>query len=72
MREPYSEWADGHIQRIKKVLDSARSEHTQAVQERIDSVGQMKDVVAVTKGLFELSKVCRVIIVFLPISLLWS
>ncbi|KAF5362155.1 hypothetical protein D9756_002151 [Leucocoprinus leucothites] len=56
MREPYSQWAEGHIQRIKKVLDGARAEHTQAVQERIDSVGQMRDVVSVTKALFELSK----------------
>lgn len=56
-REPYSQWAEGHIQRIKKVLDGARAEHTQAVQERIDSVGQMKDVVSLTKSLFELSKV---------------
>ncbi|KXN91093.1 ATP synthase subunit 4, mitochondrial, partial [Leucoagaricus sp. SymC.cos] len=55
-REPYSQWAEGHIQRIKKVLDGARAEHTQAVQERIDSVGKMKDVVPVTKALFELSK----------------
>jgi F-type H+-transporting ATPase subunit b len=56
MREPYSQWAEGHIQRIKKVLDGARAEHTQAVKERIDSVGQMKDVVEITKGLFALSK----------------
>ncbi|KAF9454437.1 ATP synthase [Macrolepiota fuliginosa MF-IS2] len=55
-REPYSQWAEGHIQRIKKILDGARAEHTQAVQERIDSVGQMKDVVSVTKALFDLSK----------------
>ncbi|KAF8997856.1 hypothetical protein BDQ17DRAFT_835656 [Cyathus striatus] len=56
LREPYSQWAEGHIQRIKNILDSARSEHTQAVKERIDSVGQMKDVVEITKGLFTLSK----------------
>ena len=59
-REPYSQWAEGHIQRIKKVLDGARAEHTQAVQQRIDSVGQMKDVVSLTKSLFELSKVWHV------------
>lgn len=51
-------WAEGHISRIKKVLDSARAEHTQAVKERIDSVGQMKDIVQLTQGLFSLSKVC--------------
>jgi len=57
LKEPYSQWADGHVQRIKKVLNDARAEHTGAVQERIDSVGQMKDVVSITEGLFALSKV---------------
>ncbi|KJA28218.1 hypothetical protein HYPSUDRAFT_62607 [Hypholoma sublateritium FD-334 SS-4] len=56
IREPYSQWAEGHIARIKKVLNDARSEHTGAVKERIDSVGQMKDVVSITQGLFALSK----------------
>lgn len=58
IREPYSQWAEGHIARIKKVLNDARAQHTGAVQERIESVGQMKDVVSITKGLFALSKVC--------------
>ncbi|KAH9479283.1 ATP synthase subunit 4, mitochondrial [Psilocybe cubensis] len=56
IREPYTEWADGHVQRIKKILNDARAEHTGAVKERIDSVGQMKDVVSVTEALFALSK----------------
>ncbi|KAF8972721.1 hypothetical protein BDZ97DRAFT_1649613 [Flammula alnicola] len=56
LREPYSQWAEGHIQRIKKILNDARAEHTGAVQERIDSVAQMKDVVSITQGLFALSK----------------
>ncbi|PPQ63115.1 hypothetical protein CVT24_005826 [Panaeolus cyanescens] len=56
MREPYTQWADGHISRIKNILNAARAEHTGAVQERIDSVGQMKDVVDITKNLFALSK----------------
>jgi len=56
-REPYRDWANGHIARIKSVLDAARSEHTQAVKDRIANVEQMKDVVSLTKGLFELSKV---------------
>ncbi|TFK59202.1 ATP synthase [Pluteus cervinus] len=56
IREPYKEWAEGHVQRIRGVLNSARAEHTQAVQQRIDSVGQMKDVVSLTEGLFALSK----------------
>lgn len=54
---PYKEWAENHIARIKGVLDGARAEHTQAVKNRIDEVGQMKDVVSLTKGLFEVSKV---------------
>ncbi|KAG6902565.1 hypothetical protein C0995_014954 [Termitomyces sp. Mi166 len=56
IQEPYKNWAEGHISRIRKVLDGARAEHTQAVQERIDSVAQMKDVVSLTQGLFTLSK----------------
>jgi hypothetical protein len=54
---PYKEWAENHIARIKGVLDGARDEHTQAVKDRIDEVGQMKDVVSLTQGLFEVSKV---------------
>jgi len=38
-----------------RFLKHARSEHTQAVKKRIDSVGQLRDVVEVTKGLFALS-----------------
>ncbi|KAH9055734.1 ATP synthase [Lactarius vividus] len=56
VRLPYKEWAENHIARIKGVLDGARAEHTQAVQDRIDAVGQMKDVVSLTEGLFALSK----------------
>ena len=39
------------------MLDGARAEHTQAVKDRIDAVGQMKDVVSITEGLFAISKV---------------
>ena len=58
VRLPYKEWAENHIARIRGVLDGARSEHTQAVKDRIDEVGQMKDVVSLTEGLFAVSKVC--------------
>lgn len=34
----------------------ARDDHKGAVQERIEEVGQMKDLVEVTKALFELSR----------------
>lgn len=57
IRLPYKEWAENHIARIKGVLDGARAEHTQAVKDRIDEVGQMKDVVSLTEGLFAISKV---------------
>lgn len=56
IRTPYKEWAEGHINRIKGVLDSSRAEHTQAVKDRIESVNQMKDVVSLTEGLFAVSK----------------
>ncbi|KAF9068436.1 hypothetical protein BDP27DRAFT_1327346 [Rhodocollybia butyracea] len=56
IREPYVNWAESQVQKIKDVLDKARAEHTQAVKDRIDSVGQMKDVVALTQSLFALSK----------------
>jgi F-type H+-transporting ATPase subunit b len=56
IRLPYKDWAENHIARIKGVLEGARAEHTQAVQDRIDAVGQMKDVVSLTEGLFALSK----------------
>ncbi|THH08397.1 hypothetical protein EW146_g9005 [Bondarzewia mesenterica] len=56
IRTPYKEWAEGHINRIKSVLDKSRTEHTQAVKDRIESVNQMKDVVSLTQGLFAVSK----------------
>src|SRR3984957_20412489 len=62
LREPYRNWAEGHIQRIKAVLDNSRAEHTQAVKDRIASVAQMKDVVSLTQGLFQLSKVMYIVI----------
>jgi F-type H+-transporting ATPase subunit b len=37
-------------------LVQAREDHKGAVQERIQEVGQMKDLVDVTKALFELSR----------------
>ena len=43
-----------HLQGL--ALNGARTAHTEAVKERIESVEQMKDVVPITQGLFELSK----------------
>ncbi|ORY82061.1 hypothetical protein BCR37DRAFT_413750 [Protomyces lactucae-debilis] len=53
---PYNEWAEGHIGRMRDLLNSARADHTAAVQQRIDSVSEMKDVVGITKSLFAISK----------------
>lgn len=57
MKEPYRDWAEGHVKRVRDILNASRSEHTQVVKDRIQSVEQMKDVVSVTQGLFALSKV---------------
>ncbi|KAJ9092628.1 hypothetical protein QFC19_008666 [Naganishia cerealis] len=53
---PYSSWANAHIERIKGILNGARAEHTKAITERIDSVGQLKDVVPLTKSLYAVAK----------------
>ncbi|KAF9577175.1 atp4 subunit B of the stator stalk of mitochondrial F1F0 ATP synthase [Lunasporangiospora selenospora] len=55
-RQPFNEWADGHINKIRTVLQKAREDHKIAVSDRIEQVGQMKDVVDVTKALYALSK----------------
>ncbi|GHJ87608.1 hypothetical protein NliqN6_4010 [Naganishia liquefaciens] len=53
---PYNSWANGHIERIKGILNGARAEHTKAITERIDSVGQLKDVVPLTQSLYAVAK----------------
>jgi F-type H+-transporting ATPase subunit b len=52
----YTEWVKSIQQQHTQLLTSAREDHKQAIQERIDSVGQMKNVVDITKTLFEVSK----------------
>ncbi|GAA5796349.1 hypothetical protein EDC94DRAFT_310475 [Helicostylum pulchrum] len=56
LREPFNNMANEHIERIKNILVQAREDHKGAVQERIEEVGQMKDLVDVTKALFQLSR----------------
>lgn len=56
MREPYVQWAEGHINKIKNILNSSRAEHTDAVKKRIANVSQLKDVSSITTGLFALAK----------------
>ncbi|KAJ9098029.1 hypothetical protein QFC20_006060 [Naganishia adeliensis] len=53
---PYNSWANGHIDRIKGILNGARAEHTKAITERIDSVGQLKEVVPLTQSLYAVAK----------------
>lgn len=53
----YKEWAEGQSNKIKDILNSARKNHTDAVQKRIEGVKDLGGVVEITKNLFEVSKV---------------
>ncbi|KAK8083736.1 F-type H+-transporting ATPase subunit B [Apiospora saccharicola] len=48
--------AEAQNAKIKGILNAARADHTQAVQDRIDNVSQMGGVIDTTKALFEVSK----------------
>ncbi|KAH9441856.1 hypothetical protein Pst134EA_032158 [Puccinia striiformis f. sp. tritici] len=48
IKEPYKNWADSVIDKTKSILNASRTEHTNAVKERIASVSEMKDVVSDT------------------------
>ncbi|EPS31509.1 ATP synthase subunit 4 [Penicillium oxalicum] len=52
----YGEWARGQVQKHKDILNAARADHTNAVQQRINNVKEMSGVVEVTKQLFAVSK----------------
>jgi len=52
----YKEWADGQVQKIKDLLNEARTNHASSVKERIEDVKPLSNVVEITKGLFEVSK----------------
>ena len=58
----YKEWADGQINKMKGILNSARKDHTDAVQTRIESVKELGGVVDITKNLFQVSKVRHVVL----------
>lgn len=53
----YASWADGYADKIRGILQTARQDHKNAVQSRIDSVKPIGEVVDVTKNLFAVSKV---------------
>lgn len=52
----YGEFAKERTAFVTKLLNDARSGHVNAVKERIEQVGSLKDVVSTTKALFEMSK----------------
>lgn len=53
----YKDWSDATIQRFKDILYTARKGHAEAVKTRIEDVKPLSNVVEITKGLFEVSKV---------------
>jgi F-type H+-transporting ATPase subunit b len=53
----YKDWADGQIQKIKDILNTAKAGHADAVKTRIEDVKPLSNVVEITKQLFEVSKV---------------
>lgn len=52
----YTEWADGEVKKVNSLLNESRNKHINAVNDRISSVSQLKDVVETTKQLFAISK----------------
>lgn len=53
---PYTSWANGHIERIKGILNGARDQHTHAVSQRLDGLESLKDVVPLTEQLYAVAK----------------
>ncbi|RIA93690.1 hypothetical protein C1645_609807 [Glomus cerebriforme] len=56
LKKPVNEWAEEQIGRVNNILRKAREDHKNAVQERIETVGQLGDIVDITKALFAMSK----------------
>ena len=53
----YKEWAQGQVDKVKGILNAARSDHKDAVSKRIENVQELGGVIDITKALFEVSKV---------------
>ena len=53
----YNSWAQGQREKIKGILNAAKSDHTTAVKSRIENVQDLSGVIDTTKALFEVSKV---------------
>ena len=52
----YTAWADAYRDKMAGILQSARRDHKEAVQRRIDSLSAQGGVVETTQNLFEVSK----------------
>lgn len=52
----YTDFANGEIKNVNTLLNESRNKHINAVQDRIDNVAQLRNVVALTKDLFSVSK----------------
>ncbi|KAG4306066.1 hypothetical protein PORY_000054 [Pneumocystis oryctolagi] len=55
-KKGYINWMDSHINHMRTLLNDSRQEHALAIKERINTIETLKDVVDVTKHLFEVSK----------------
>jgi F-type H+-transporting ATPase subunit b len=56
LKQPVSEWAVTQKEHVNSILRQARVDHKSAVTERIETVGQIGDLAAITKTLFTMSK----------------
>jgi len=56
LRKPFNEWFEEQQKRVNSVLDQAQEDHKTAVKDRINNIGQVGDIVDITKALFEMSK----------------
>ncbi|KAF3038455.1 atp4 subunit B of the stator stalk of mitochondrial F1F0 ATP synthase [Didymella heteroderae] len=52
----WSDYAQQQVDKISGILNSARADHTKAVQQRIENVQDLGGVIDITKTLFEVSK----------------
>ncbi|CAJ0835493.1 8575_t:CDS:2 [Entrophospora sp. SA101] len=56
LKQPVAEWASTQKEHVNSILRQARVDHKTAVAERIETVGQIGNLVDVTKTLFAMSK----------------
>ncbi|CAG8499702.1 22178_t:CDS:10 [Cetraspora pellucida] len=56
LRQPFNDWVETQKNRVNSILDQAQEDHKHAVKERINTIGQLSDIVDITKALFAMSK----------------